>query len=71
MVGIYLGLLAALISTFFIVNVFFGASGIFMQDSAFFSYDLTNYMQTTIFHTYTRSWVVVVAAVFFSLYVCV
>jgi hypothetical protein len=70
-IGIYLGLIAALITTFFSINVYLHLTAVISEESPFFSKDLVRFMKDTIFTVYTRSWLIVVAAASLSAYICV
>ena len=66
-IEIYLGMIAALITTFFPSFL----TAVVSEESPFFSKDLVRFMKYTIFTVYTRSWLIVVAAASLSVYICV
>ena len=70
-IGIYLGLLVSLVTTFFAFNIYMNESAILGQDSPFFDVELVGWQKKTIFDNYTRSYLWICFVAIFSVYICV
>jgi hypothetical protein len=70
-IGIYLGLIASLVTTFFAINVFMGESAIFGGDSPFFDFELVSWQRRLIFENYTRSYIIICLVAIIAMYICV
>jgi hypothetical protein len=70
-IGIYLGLIASLVTTFFAINVYMGESAVFNHESPFFDFELVSWQRTQIFQYYTRSYIIICLIAIFAMYICV
>jgi hypothetical protein len=70
-IGIYLGLIASLVTTFFAINVYMGESAIFNHESPSFDFELVTWQRHTVFDNYTRSYIIVLFMAIFAMYICV
>jgi hypothetical protein len=70
-IGIYLGLIASLVTTFFAINVYMGESAIFNHESPFFDFELVSWQRREIFLNYTRSYIIICLIAIFAMYICV
>ena len=70
-IGIYIGLLASLVTTFFAINVYMSLSAKITEESPYFSTNLVHWMDNVIFALYTRSYIIVVVLTCAFAYVCV
>ena len=70
-IGIYLGLMASLVTTFFAINIYMNESAILGQDSPFFDFELVSWQKRLIFENYTRSYACICFVAIFAMYICV
>jgi hypothetical protein len=70
-IGIYLGLLASLVTTFFAINVYMSLSAKISEESPYFSTSIVHWMDMTIFSLYTRSYVIILVLALAFMYICV
>jgi hypothetical protein len=70
-IGIYLGLIASLVTTFFAINVYMSESAVFNHESPFFDVELVSWQRTQIFQNYTRSYIIICLIALFAMYICV
>jgi hypothetical protein len=70
-IGIYLGLITSLVTTFFAINTYMDESAILSEDSQFFDHSLVTWQRTQVHRSYTTSYITMCLVAAFAMYICV